>query len=137
MVQSKREKMIKKKDIHFLFRKNMMGANESDKEEEDDELETETNLLYNVAEVCSQEVVDIGQGMIDIWELTDRKTSNYRDIKRLASIHLYLFSYLVSCVRQSLVPWYPGEVSVDSQLGQRGADGVAGVRHSSISAGGV
>lgn len=44
----------------------MMGAKESD-----DELETETNLLYNVAEVCYQEGVDIGQGMIDLWELTD------------------------------------------------------------------
>lgn len=29
------------------------------------------NLLYNVAEVCSQDGIHIGQGMIDIWELTD------------------------------------------------------------------
>lgn len=33
--------------------------------------------------------------------------------------------------------WYPGEVSVGSQLGQCGADGVTGVWHSSISAGRV
>lgn len=33
--------------------------------------------------------------------------------------------------------WYLGEVGVDSQLGQRGPDGVAGVRHSSVGAGGV
>lgn len=59
-----------------MFHKNVMGAKESDKEEEEEEeLETQTNLLYNVAEVCSQEGVDIDQGMIDIWELTDRKMS--------------------------------------------------------------
>lgn len=32
-----------------------------------------TNLLYNVAEICFQDSIDIGQGMINIWDLTDRK----------------------------------------------------------------
>lgn len=42
-------------------------------QDDDAEWETATNLLYNVAEICFQDSIDIGQGMINIWDLTDRK----------------------------------------------------------------
>lgn len=38
---------------------------------------------------------------------------------------------------RSIVHWYPQEVRTDSQLGQRGPDGVAGVRDGAVGAGGV
>lgn len=64
--------------------------------------------------------------------------SKYGDrllIKIFVSIH-FLLIYNV-CVRKYIVSCYLGEIGIDSQLGQRGTDGVAGVRHGSVGAGGV
>lgn len=41
------------------------------------------------------------------------------------------------CFVLFLIHWHLSKVCADSQLGQRGSDGVAGVRHGSIRAGGV
>lgn len=89
-----------------------------------------THLLYYVAQVCCQEDVDIAQSVIDIWELTN--TENKGQAWNTCVLSFILIP--ISRVGRSLVLCYPGEVRVGSQLGQRGADGVTGVRHSSVGA---
>lgn len=94
----------------------------------------ETNLLDNVAEICPQDCVDVGQGRTHIWELKDNKTKTGMVTKYETSLqHEILpvtFSVLIFVV-------YPGKICTDSQLGQSGSDCVAGVRHGSVGAGGV
>ena len=42
--------------------------------DEKEKKEEESNLLYNVAEVCSQDGIDICQSVTHIWELRKRGT---------------------------------------------------------------
>lgn len=49
----------------------MIGEKESDNMKRMMMMMMSCNLLYNVAEVCSQDGIHIDQGMTDIWELTD------------------------------------------------------------------
>lgn len=89
--------------------------------------------MYNVAEVCSQDVVDIDHSVTDVWKLTDEKRAAGEQ-KTTTTFFPFCQSYL-KMMRSGAQ--YPGEVCAGSQLGQCAADGVAGVRHGSISAGRV
>lgn len=40
---------------------------------QEDDRETRTDLLHNVAEVCSKDVVDIDHSVTDVWKLTHQK----------------------------------------------------------------
>lgn len=46
-----------------------MWKHKKDKEDDDDDQRTQTDLLYDVAEVGAQDDVDVGQGLIDICKL--------------------------------------------------------------------
>lgn len=87
--------------------------------------------MYNVAEVRLQDGVDIFQGTSDIRQLTEHKKVKIEDEQTRQLL------LLISRVTSFSVARYRGEVGADSQLRQRGADGVAGVRHGAVGAGGV